>query len=102
MQSNIREKAQRRARSFHGNSRGKFGDYRGDHGDHNRPDRTRLTGATLWKPGFKDIGIPRIFIFILIISPNKISDTTNESKYIHTNTGRDIVTVRANYSELKT
>ena len=78
--------------------------YRGDHGDHiyDRPDRTRLTGATLRKPGFKDIGLTRIFIFILIISPNKISDTTNKSKYIHTKTGRDIVTVRANYSEPKT
>ena len=102
MQSNIRETAYRRARGFHENSGGKFGDYRGDHGDHDRPDRTHLTRPTLWKSGFKDIGIPKIFIFILIISPNKINDTTNESKYIHTSTGRDIVTVRANYSEPNT
>ena len=103
MQSNIRETAHRRASSFRlANSRGKLGDYLGDHDNHDPPDRTRLTGTTLCKPGSKDIGIPRFFIFILIISPNKISDTTNESKYIHARTGRDIVTMRAHYSEPKT
>ena len=100
VQAYIREIVYRRTRSFHGNSRGKFGDYRGDRGDHDCPDRTRLTGAIAWKPGFKDIGIPRIFI--LIILPKKISDTTNESDYIQTSTARDIKTVRANYSEPRT
>ena len=46
------------------------------------------------KPGFKEIGLPRIFI--LIILPNKISNTTNESDYIQASTARDIKTVRAN------
>jgi len=97
VQTNIREIVYRRARSFHGNSRRKFGDYRGDRGDHDHPDRTRLTGAIVWKPGFKEIGLPRIFI--LTILPNKISDTTNESDDIQTSTARDIKTVRANYWE---
>ena len=70
---------------------------RGDRGNHDRPDRTRLTGAIVWKPGFKEIGLPRIFILILL--PNKISDSTNESDYIQAKTSRDIKTVRANYSQ---
>ena len=49
VQTNIREIVYRRARSFHGNIRRKFGDYRGDRGDHDRPDSTRLTGAIVWK-----------------------------------------------------
>ena len=39
---------------------------------------------------------------MLIILPNKISDTTNESDYIQASTARDIKTVRANYSEPRT
>ena len=100
VQTNIREIVDRRGRSFPGNSRRKFGDYRGDRDDHDRPDRTRLTEVIVWKPGFKEIGLPRIFI--LIILPNKISDTTNESDYILTSTARDIKTVRANYSQPRT
>ena len=100
VQTNIREIVYRRASSFHGNIRGKFGDYRGDRGDHYRPDSTRLTGAIEWKPGFKEIGLPRIFI--LIILPNKISDTSNECDYIQASTARDIKTVRANYSQPRT
>ena len=100
VQTNIREIVDRRARSFHGNSRRKFGDYRGDRGDHDHPDRTSLTGAIVWKPGFKEIGLPRIFI--LIILPNKISDTTYESDYIQGSTARDIKTGRTNYSQPRT